>query len=252
MNGSSAASGAPRGFRQPRCSGCGLTSAACVCRLFSPLECRLSVSVVMSSAEARSASNSARLLSLWLPRVELHVRGGDGDGMGRVADPEALLARPGSALLFPGAGRPAPLPHDVQHLIVPDGTWAQARRIERRWFARQALPRVELLGAWPSLYELRRARQGVCTFEAAAIALGVLADRSLAEALLARFACWATRARQLKAGGAGPDLEATAPPHPASALLRWLPAGSSDAALALAARDAVSLPDPSPARGSAT
>jgi DTW domain-containing protein YfiP len=244
---------APRGFRQARCGGCGLTAAACVCRLFPPLECRVGVSVIMSSAEARSASNSARLLSLWLPGVELHVRGGEGrgadGGAGRVADPEPLLARPGSALLFPGAGRAAPLPRDVRHLIIPDGTWAQARRIERRWFARHGLPRVELRGAWPSLYELRRGRQGVCTFEAAAIALGVLADPALAEALLARFACWATRARQLKAGGAGPDTEAAAPPHPAAALLRWLPAGSTDASQALAARDAVRARDPSPARG---
>lgn len=253
MNGSNA----PRGFRQARCAGCGLTHAACVCTLFPPLECRVGISVVMSSAEARSASNSARLLSLWLPGVELHVRGGDGAepggaerraGPACVADPEPLLARPGSAVLFPGAGRAAPLPRDVRHLIIPDGTWAQARRIERRWFARHGLPRVELWGAWPSLYELRRGRQGVCTFEAAAIALGVLADTSLAEALLARFACWATRARQLKAGGAGPDTDRAAPPHPAAALLRWLPPGSTDAARALAARDAVRAPDPSPAR----
>jgi DTW domain-containing protein YfiP len=220
-----------------------------VCQLFEPLPCRVRVSVVMSSAEARSASNSARLLSLWLPGVELHVRGGEGAGSGCVSDPEPLLVRPGSALLFPGAGRAAPLPHDVRHLIVPDGTWAQARRIERRWFARHGLPRVELQGAWPSLYELRRGRQGVCTFEAAAIALGLLDAPALAEALLARFACWATRARQLKAGGAGPDIEAPAPPHPAGALLRWLPAGSTDADRALAARDAVRAPDPSPASG---
>jgi len=251
MNGPSAPNGAPRGFRQARCPGCGLTSAACVCSLFPPLECRVGVSVVMSSAEARSASNSARLLSLWLPGVELHVRGGEADeargGPARVADPEPLLARPGSALLFPGGGRPAPLPRDVRHLIIPDGTWAQARRIERRWFARHGLPRVELWGAWPSLYELRRGGQGVCTFEAAAIALGLLDDPRLAEALLARFACWATRARQLKAGGKGPDLEAAAPPHPAAGLLRWLPPGSTDAGLARAARDAVRGPDPSPA-----
>jgi tRNA-uridine aminocarboxypropyltransferase len=227
-----------------------------VCTLFAPLACRVGISVVMSSAEARSASNSARLLSLWLPGVELHVRGGEGGRAGQVsghvADPEPLLARPGSALLFPGAGRGAPLPRDVRHLIIPDGTWSQARRIERRWFASHGLPRVELEGAWPSLYELRRGRQGVCTFEAAAIALGLLDDPALAEALLARFACWATRARQLKAGGPAPDTRAAAPPHPAAALLRWLPPGSSDAGRALAARDGVSAPDPSRARGSAT
>jgi DTW domain-containing protein len=227
---------APRGFRQARCPGCGLTAAACVCALFGRLPCGVTVSVVMSSAEARSASNSARLLPLWLPGVELHVRGGEGDAAaGRVTDPEQLLARPGSALLFPGGGRPAPLPSGVQHLIVPDGTWAQARRIERRWFAQHGLPRVELEGAWPSLYELRRGRQGVCTFEATAIALGLLGDPALAATLLARFACWAARARWLKGGGSSPSVQVESS-HPAAALLRWLPPGSTDAARALAAR----------------
>ncbi|HWO12601.1 MAG TPA: tRNA-uridine aminocarboxypropyltransferase [Polyangiaceae bacterium] len=243
MSGASASGAAPRGFRQPRCSGCGLTTAACVCALFGKLESRVAISVVMSGAEARSASNSARLLSLWLPGVELHVRGGEADARARaehlpeagrrVALPEPLLARPGTALLFPGGGRAAPLPSGVRHLIVPDGTWAQARRIERRWFARHGLPRVELGGPWPSLYELRRARQGVCTFEATAIALGLLDQPALAEALLARFACWAARARRLKAGGGDPAAE-RASAHPAAPLLRRLPPGSADAALALA------------------
>jgi DTW domain-containing protein YfiP len=87
---------------------------------------------------------------------------------------------------------------------VPDGTWSQARRIERRWFAPYALPRIELHGDWPSVYQLRRSSQGVCTFEAASIALGLLADAPLAGALLHRFAEWARRAAQLKTGGPWP------------------------------------------------
>jgi DTW domain-containing protein YfiP len=223
-------SGSSRGFRQARCAGCGLNPEACVCRLFARLEGSLAISVVMSRAEARSASNSARLLSLWLPGVELQVRG----GTDAPRSAEALLERPGTALLFPGNGRTRPLPEDVRHLIVPDGTWAQARRIERRWFAARALPRVELEGPWPSVYELRRGREGLCTFEAVAIALGLLHDRELSACLLGRFAEWARRARLLKAGGSpvaplgGGDAEAL-PEHPAAAVLRAMPAGSGDA-----------------------
>jgi DTW domain-containing protein len=174
----------------------------------------------MSRPEARSASNSARLLALWLPGVELHVRGAGGEG----PPPEALAARAGSALLFPGSGRPEPLPPGVRHLIVPDGTWAQARRIERRWFAPRGLPRVALSGPWPSVYGLRRGGDGLCTFEAVAIALGLLHDPALAEVLLQRFAEWARRAQRLKAGGAPLDLGRTldTPPatHPAIERLR--------------------------------
>ena len=225
----------PRGFRQPRCAGCGLTPDACVCGLFPRLECPLSISVVMSRPEARSASNSARLLALWLPGVELHVQGGPG----AACDPDDFAARPGSALLFPASGAPEPLPADVRHLIVPDGTWSQARRIERRWFAARDLPRVALSGPWPSVYGLRRGREGLCTFEATALALGLLHDRTLAEVLLARFSEWTRRALVLKAGGRPAALGAApAPPeaiHPAIGLLRALPPGSSDA---MAARHA--------------
>lgn len=221
---------APRGFRQTRCLGCGLNPEACICSAFARLDCPLAVSVVMSRSEARSASNSARLLDLWLPLVTLSVRGGEQAPGG---SPEALLSRPNSALLFPGSGRARPLPAGIEHLIVPDGTWAQARRIERRWFAAHGLPRVELDGPWPSVYELRRGREGLCTFEAVAIALGLLADRTLGAALLGRFAEWARRALVLKAGGTphAPvgGAGAPAPEHPAAALLRALPAGTADA-----------------------
>lgn len=205
--------------------------------MFGKLECPLSIRVVMSRPEARSASNSARLLALWLPEVALQVRGGPSDALaGPGESPAALGALEGSALLFPSASPSEPLPAGVRHLLVPDGTWAQARRIERRWFAAQGLPRVALRGPWPSTYGLRRGREGLCTFEAVAIALGFLHDRALAEELLGRFVEWSRRGQVLKAGG--PPGAVGRPPaeplamHPAIRVLRALPAGTSDAALA--------------------
>jgi DTW domain-containing protein YfiP len=230
---------APRGFRQARCAGCGLNPEACVCALFRRLDSPLTLSVVMPRSEARSASNSARLLALWLPGVEVSVRGGEATAPSPESpspespSPESLLSRPNTALLFPGGSRGGPLPTGIQHLIIPDGTWAQARRIERRWFAAAGLPRVELEGPWPSVYELRRGREGLCTFEAAAVALGLLSDRALGAALLGRFAEWARRARLLKLGGRpnAPRVDPSLPlpEHPAAALLLRLPAGTGDA-----------------------
>jgi DTW domain-containing protein YfiP len=183
--------------------------------------------------EARAASNSARLASLWLTGSTCHVRGETRQHQEPAARaepglraPDELIARPGSALLFPGGKEPAPPPGDVRHLIVPDGTWSQARRLERRWFASAALPRVELAGHFPSAYGLRRRadpqlRSQLCTFEAIAIAIAQLADPALARTLLARFAEWARRARWLKSGGPAPDaapepLPLDLPEHPAS------------------------------------
>jgi len=218
----------PRGFRQARCNGCGLTEALCVCGAWPPLPAACAVSIVMPGSEARAASNSARLAALWLSGGSVHVRGAEG-----LADPAELLSRPGTALLFPGGNTPAPAPQGVTQLIVPDGTWSQALRIERRWFAAAGLPRLELEPGWPSAYGLRRtarsekgplrsgARSQLCTFEAIAIALGVLGERELACTLLARFAEWARRARWLKSGGPPPGAERDPVPevleeHPAA------------------------------------
>jgi DTW domain-containing protein YfiP len=221
---------APRGFRQARCGGCGLTDTLCLCGAWPPLPASCAVSIVMPGCEARAASNSARLAALWLSGGSLHVRGAQG-----LADPAELLARPGTALLFPGGTTAAPAPRSVTQLIVPDGTWSQALRIERRWFAAAGLPRFELEPDWPSAYGLRRsaaartdkgpvrsgARSQLCTFEAIAIALGVLGERELACTLLARFAEWARRARWLKSGGPAPGAAREPPPetlaeHPAA------------------------------------
>jgi len=185
------------------------------------------VSIVMPECEARAASNSARLAQLWLARAECHVRGAAG-----LRDPTELLARPGTAILFPGAGLPAPELREVRHLIVPDGTWSQALRIERRWLAPAGLPHLELAPSWPSAYGLRRTRVArpdtsasglsqLCTFEAVAIALGVIGEPELARTLLARFAEWARRARWLKSGGPAPGAAREPPPselpaHPAA------------------------------------
>jgi DTW domain-containing protein YfiP len=165
---------------------------------------------VMPPSEARSASNTARLLALWLPTTQLYIRGG-ADGL---PGPEALIHRPHSAVLFPGSGQSRPLDR-VDHLIVPDGTWSQARRIHRRWFETSALPSVELTGPWPSLYGLRRHALGVCTFEAAAIALGQLSQAAVGAELLNRFAVWAERAQWLKSGDCRVSPQAPYGRHPA-------------------------------------
>jgi DTW domain-containing protein YfiP len=187
-----------------------------VCAVWPALASLREVSIVMPASEARAASNSARLASLWLANSRCHVRGADG-----LRDPAELLARPGTVILFPGGNAPAPAPADVQHLVVPDGTWAQALRIERRWLAATALPRLQLDSSWPSAYGLRRNTRGqLCTFEAVAIALGVLGEPALARVLLARFAEWARRARWLKSGGPVPN----APREPAPVELAEHPA----------------------------
>lgn len=83
------------------------------------------------------------------------------------------------------------------HLVVPDGTWGQTRRLVRREAALRALPALSL-PAPPSgrRYPLRRVQpdDGVCTLEAIARALGLLESPELERQLLALLAVAVERA----------------------------------------------------------
>tara|TARA_R110000868_G_scaffold72133_4_gene210403 strand:- start:13018 stop:14067 length:1050 start_codon:yes stop_codon:yes gene_type:complete len=72
------------------------------------------------------------------------------------------------------------------HLIVPDGSWGQAKRVARREPVLAGVQAVKLSNTGPSLYRLRRqVMEGrLCTFEAIARALGDLESLELEERLM--------------------------------------------------------------------
>jgi DTW domain-containing protein YfiP len=75
-------------------------------------------------------------------------------------------------------------------LVVPDGSWRQARKAVGREPGLQGLRRVKLpAGGPPSEYRLRVEpnEHSVCTFEAIARALGVLEGRETQDQLEALF-----------------------------------------------------------------
>jgi DTW domain-containing protein len=91
---------------------------------------------------------------------------------------------------------------DVRCVIIPDGTWVQARRIARRHPACANLKKVRLSAKLRSAYLLRRSHleNGLCTLEAAAEVLRVLEADSCAAPMLAAFAQWVERALLIRAG----------------------------------------------------
>jgi DTW domain-containing protein YfiP len=141
-----------------------------------PAPSRTRVVFLQHPREARLAICSAWLAHRALPNSELHrgVRFGQHH---RVA---ALLAEPGAALLFPGAGSTpveAAAAAPPRLLFVVDGTWGQAERMVRDTPALAALPRLSLTPSEPSGYgQLRRepAPGHLATIDAVADALGVL------------------------------------------------------------------------------
>lgn len=90
----------------------------------------------------------------------------------------------------------------VDELLIPDGTWGQARNIARRHPACAELTPVRLTNAAPSSYHLRRQgdHAGLCTLEAVAEALRIIEGAACADALLGAFSAWVERALLVRAG----------------------------------------------------
>ncbi len=221
-----------RAYRTLRCDGCGLWRNFCQCDRWPPLAPGpIGLSIVMASTEPSKPSSTARLLSRWLPNVTVHVRGLPDRPFRR-----EQLPRENAAILFPAEEalplfEPEKVSPDtpranvprigpVRHLIVPDGTWSQARRIVRHELATLGLPFVRVPDGLGSSYTLRsKPQEALCTLEAVAAALGALGDQDSACAIVDRFATWTHVANQLRAGQEPKQLCLDAAPHP---LRRWL------------------------------
>ncbi len=185
-----------RGWRLVRCGGCGLPEALCLCAELPTLAVRTRVVVVMHKIEAIRSTNTGRLAARMLSGATVRVRG-DRDAPTEGAPEGRRL------VLFPLEGARALRADDAGDdlvLVVPDGTWSQARRIHRRDPASRGAETVVLPAPAASAYDLRRgAREGgVCTLEAIAGAMGVLEGEAVERALREAFAAWRERALKVR------------------------------------------------------
>jgi DTW domain-containing protein YfiP len=151
---------------RPLCQRCHRPATACWCAGLTPIETTTRVVFLQHPREAKVAIGTARIAHLGLAGSELH-EGVDFADHPRVAE---LVARPGTALLFPGEGAIAPdaLEDPPETLLVIDGTWPQARKMMARNPALRALPRIGFLPRKPGNYRIRRepAAHCVATVEA--------------------------------------------------------------------------------------
>lgn len=179
-----------------RCQGCGLSDSLCVCSSLPVLAPATRIVILAHRVELAKSTNTGRLVARMLGEravLQLHD-----------AEWQPELSSQGAYVLFP-ADDAQPLEHvadRIQTLIVPDGTWAQTRRLARKHPGCKDLPKVCLTDAPRSAYALRRARLhgGLCTLEAVAHALRVLEGNTCADTLMTVFASWVERALMVRAG----------------------------------------------------
>jgi len=186
-----------RSRRLSRCPGCGLSDSLCLCPALPELAPRTQLVILAHRIELTKSTNTGRLVARMLGERAQLVQSQE-----ELA--EGALPAEHSFVLFPteDAVPLADVASQVRTLIVPDGTWAQCRRMARRHPRCKALRKVRLADTPRSAYTLRRSRlqSGLCTLEAVACALQVLEPELGSAAMLQAFERWVKRALLVRAG----------------------------------------------------
>lgn len=171
-----------------QCSTCRLPQTLCICSLAPQLETRTRVLLVITHGEARKPSNTGLLAARCLTNShvqKLSKRGGPvrAPVIGDNELPLLLFPAPDAAPIARYINSPKPIT-----LIVPDGSWNEARALQQRAPLRH-YPCVTLPDLGPSEYRLREEPQpnGLATFEAIARAVRILEGDAISNAMLAVF-----------------------------------------------------------------
>lgn len=190
-----------RGFRAARCAACRLPEGLCACAHLPRLCARTRLVLILHRREAITSTNTGRLAALMLEGAEVRVQAR------RLPDtPPPPLPEGRRLVLFPGEGAreisPADAAGDPVVLLVPDGTWPQARRLAHRTPEFAGAERVSLPPAASDRYLLRAApREGaLCTLEAIARALGILEGPEIETSLLVALDHFVERGRLARTG----------------------------------------------------
>lgn len=205
-----------RGYRAPRCEGCGLLPESCICAELPATPSTVSTAFIVHFREWRKPTNTAKLAALLLgANSRVLLRGGPSPALGQRAEEQlADLDRELGLVLYPSDDA-VPLSELVARdgrerwahatLIVPDGTWSQSRRVVRRTPSLLGHLHVKL-DAQVSRYRLRRGTEVglLCTLEAVGYALAVLDPAFNLTSYLRSFEEWQNRAL-LRRWGKIPD-----------------------------------------------
>ena len=171
--------GSNRSGKSAYCIRCRMHASLCLCADIRPLSTRTQVAIIMHETEQWRMSSTGYLATLMLRNSVLRIHG----ERGRMLDVHDWIESTHRVfVLFPDAHARVLDPHLAEEddrpirLIVPDGTWRQARRMVRRVAGLAKVPRVTLPEGLVSKYRLRKRQStgGMCTFEAISEALCLL------------------------------------------------------------------------------
>jgi DTW domain-containing protein YfiP len=176
-----------------RCRRCRLHTDLCACDVLMPIPVTTDLVVVAHRYEVRKPTSTGRLAVLCLAGARLCLRGRHG----QPDDPVTWAPGRTPLLLFPGPGA---IPLDAWKaaqpqtappvtLIVPDGTWRQAKRMRYRVPGLEGITAVTLPNARATGQRLRQPHTPtrLATLEAIAFAYGILEGPTAKSHLLHAF-----------------------------------------------------------------
>lgn len=177
-----------------RCQGCAFPDGLCICGRIPRLDVPVRFLVLRHASEIPRLTSTARWAALALAGTEIvdYALPGAPLDTGPLELSGAWVLYPSPHPTPPGSVRP-------ERIVVPDGTWQQARRMMQRIPALQRLPRLSLPPAIPAP-RLRRPPipGGMSTLEAIAGALRFLGHEDEARRLLALHAEAVERVSRLR------------------------------------------------------
>jgi DTW domain-containing protein len=186
------------------CGICAASRTSCLCDVVPRIELRTKVCLVIHHRELSRSSNTGLLALRALVNSEMRIR-----GEGREAlDLKDLITLQYRTFLFYPSGDAAELDQALVmqestpiQLLVPDGTWRQARKIHSRHLELRNLPRVKISKPNKSTFQLRAQSrpERMATLQAIAHGLGII-EGDLVRAQLMKL-YYAKIDRTLKARG---------------------------------------------------
>lgn len=171
-----------------RCPRCKIQFSLCFCDHFQKYPNTTPISILMHFKELPLSSNTAILTQENLSNCRIYLRGHPESERNKSIE---LLKEKKNLVLFPdeNAIDIKEFKGEDVHLIIPDGSWRQAKKFKRREAKLQDLQTVKVNIDHTSEYLLRKQinEYGLCTLEAIAYALSELEGNDVKEHLLAKL-----------------------------------------------------------------
>lgn len=171
------------------CPNCSLHLDLCLCSLIPKLELETRVSLIIHHKELKRTSNTGQLALKSLSNSIMKVRGVKESPIDMK---DLLIDEYETLLLFPSDDAEILTPEMVKtfnkkiQIIVPDGNWRQASKVNTRYKELKSIKRVKVARVGTDPYHLRAetTQDGMATLQAIAYALGAIEGENIQNQLL--------------------------------------------------------------------